>query len=218
MVDSKDVVGIWDNRHYPAWYIPVDDLLVATKCTEEVRDQPGIGPVVVHDIDLGHRTLTGAALFPTEDALPAARNRVRIDFDAVDRWFEEDEQVISEPRNPYVRVDAIASSRHITVAHGDVVIADTTKPVLLFETGVATRYYIPAIDVSYAHLVEAERKTSCPYKGFASYFDVVVEGDRVAEAAWTYPAPLWTVAPIAGMVCFYTNKLSVEVDGVTVTT
>jgi uncharacterized protein (DUF427 family) len=218
VVDSTDVLGVWDNRHYPSWYFPYDDVLVDLEPSGETRDVAGVGVVLVHDVLLGNRRLVGPAVVPDMSCDPAVQGRVRFDFDAVDRWFEEDVEVFSEPRNPYVRVDALASSRHVKVSHAGEVVAETTKPVLLFETGVATRFYVPAVHVRLDFLARSDRSTSCPYKGFASYFSITVDGSELENSAWTYQTPFPAVTSIAGMICFYTNRLVVEVDGVQVTT
>jgi uncharacterized protein (DUF427 family) len=218
VVDSTDVLGVWDNRHYPSWYFPLEDVLVDLQPSGEIRDVAGIGVVEVHDVLLGNRRLIGPAVVPDISCDQAVQGRVRFDFDAVDRWFEEDVEVFSEPRNPYVRVDALASSRHVKVSHAGEVVAETTKPVLLFETGVATRFYVPAVHVRLDFLARSDRLTRCPYKGVASYYSITVNGSELENSAWTYQSPSPAVTSITGMICFYTNRLVVEVDGIRVTT
>jgi uncharacterized protein (DUF427 family) len=96
-----------------------------------------------------------------------------------------------------------------------VVLADTVAPVLLFETGLPTRYYIDPTDVAFEHLEPSSTETLCPYKGTTSGYWSVRVGDTVhADLAWTYHYPLPAVAPIAGMVAFYNEKLDIVVDGV----
>lgn len=218
VVDSFDVLGVWDNRHYPSWYFPLDDVLVELVSSGETREVAGVGIVEMHDVLLGARRVIGPAIVPGVSCDAGVQGRVRFDFDAVDRWFEEDVEVFSEPRNPYVRVDALASSRHVKVSHAGEVVAETTKPVLLFETGVATRFYVPAVHVRLDCLSRSDRLSSCPYKGFASYYSITVNGSELENSAWTYQTPFPSVTSIAGMICFYTNRLVVEVDGLRVTT
>ena len=94
------------------------------------------------------------------------------------------------------------------------VIADSTRPVLLFESGLPTRYYLPKTDVRMDLLVPTDSQTGCPYKGFARYWNVVV-GDEVHEdLGWSYPTPLPEAQPVAGLVCFYNERVDLEVDGV----
>jgi len=218
IVDSKDVLGVWDNRHYPSWYFPIVDVAAELRPTDRTEITPGVGVAVIHDIVVGDRVLTGAARCHGDSPIAELRDRVRFEFGAVDRWFEEDVEMFSEPRNPYVRVDALPSSRQVRVSHGDEIVADTHSPTVLFETGVAARFYIPTTDVRLELLRPAARTTSCPYKGFASYWTVVIDGDELLESAWSYATPLPEARPIAGMLSFYTNRFVVEVDRTRITT
>jgi uncharacterized protein (DUF427 family) len=157
----------------------------------------------------GRTQKSGARLY---DSGPVAGS-VRFEWDALD-WFEEDEPIIGHPRNPYVRVDALRSHRHIRVELDGVVLAETPSRVLVFETGLPTRYYIDRTDVAFAHLETNSTESVCPYKGITSQYWAVRIGDRVyPDLAWTYDYPLREVAPIAGMIAFYNEKLDIFVDG-----
>src|SRR4029450_9514951 len=130
-------------------------------------------------------------------------------------WCEEGEPIWGHPRNPYVRVDALRSHRHVTVELDGVALADTHSPVLLFETGLPTRYYIDRTDVAFEHLEPSSTETLCPYKGVTTGYWSVRTGDTLhPDLAWTYHYPLPAVAPITGMVAFYNEKLDITVDGV----
>ena len=112
----------------------------------------------------------------------------------LDRWLEEDEEVIVHPRDPHKRVEALASSRHVQVSLEGTVLADSHSPVLLFETDLPTRFYLPREDVRLDLLVPTSNRSECPYKGFAEeYWSVpgVADGDNVA---WSYAAPFPAVA------------------------
>ena len=124
------------------------------------------------------------------------------------------------PRNPYSRVDALRSHRHVRVELDGVVLADTRSPVLLFETGLPTRYYIDPTDVAFEHLEPSPTQTLCPYKGVTSGYWSVRVGSAGNQAlhpdlAWTYHYPLPAVGQIAGLVAFYNEKLDIVVDGTT---
>jgi uncharacterized protein (DUF427 family) len=143
------------------------------------------------------------------DALPGLDGYVRLDWDALDAWYEEDERIFVHPRNPYVRVDALRSGRHVRVARDGVVLAETRTPVLLFETGLPTRYYIDRRDVAFAHLAPSPTRTACPYKGVTT--DYWSAGG--ADIAWSYTYPTAAVAAIADLVAFYNELVDIEVDG-----
>src|SRR6476619_3927228 len=146
------------------------------------------------------------------DSGPVAGS-VRFEWDALD-WFEEDEPLILHPRNPYVRVDSLRSHRHIRVELDGVVLAETQSPILLFETGLPTRFYIDRTDVDFSHLEPSKTESVCPYKGITSAYWAFSNGDAVyPDIAWAYDYPLREVAPIAGMIAFYNEKLDIFVDG-----
>lgn len=153
-------------------------------------------------------------MFDADSDSPVA-GTVRFEWGAL-RWFEEDEPIYVHPRNPYSRVDALRSRRHVRVECDGVVLADTRSPVLVFETGLPTRYYIDPTDVVFEHLEPSDTQTQCPYKGATSGYWSVRVGDTVhTDLAWTYHYPLPAVSQIAGLVAFYNEKLDLTVDGQT---
>ncbi|THJ58075.1 DUF427 domain-containing protein, partial [Candidatus Frankia alpina] len=114
----------------------------------------------------------------------------------------------------YTRIDALPSSRHVRVEIDGVVVADSHRPVILFETGLVPRYYLPLVDVRQDLLRPSGTRTYCPYKGNAEYFSVEVDGTRHDDVVWTYRTPLPESARIAGLVCFYDERVTVSVDAV----
>lgn len=215
LADTTGARLVWEWPHYPTYYLPVDDvhaeLLVATGATEST---PGRGEAAVHDVAAGGRTAQGAALRYDSSPVVGLQGTVRIEFDAMDAWFEEDEQIYVHPRDPYTRVDVLQSSRHVAIEVDGTTVAETDQPRLLFETGLPTRHYVPKTDVAMELLRPTEHRTRCPYKGTAEYYDLTF-GDRVHEnLAWWYRHPTHEAAGIAGYVCFYDEKVDVVVDGV----
>jgi uncharacterized protein (DUF427 family) len=143
-----------------------------------------------------------------EDAVQRRHDLLQIDFDSLDEWLEEDEPQPGHPRDPYHRIDVRDTSRHVTVRIGDEVVADTEGAVVLFETGLPPRWYLPREDVR-AELEPSDHRTMCAYKGQATHFKVAGE-DAVA---WTYPEPLREVEPIGNRICFYNERVDIEIDG-----
>jgi uncharacterized protein (DUF427 family) len=135
-----------------------------------------------------------------------APDYVAVDWKAV-RWFEEEEEVLRHPRNPYVRVDCLPSTRKVEVMLADEVVAETTRSVLLFETGMLTRQYIPLADVRPGILRPSELRTYCPYKGWASYNHVELGGQLFENIVWYYPEPFDECLKIKGLVSFYNEKV-----------
>jgi uncharacterized protein (DUF427 family) len=139
---------------------------------------------------------------------------IAFDWDAMDAWFEEDEEVFVHPRDPFTRIDVLQGSQHVQVMLDGVIVADSQRPVILYETGLPTRYYLQKPDVRLDLLVASDTTTHCPYKGEAHYFSAVY-GDNIAEDLfWYYPFPTAEVAGIAGLLSFYTERAGeVLIDG-----
>lgn len=132
----------------------------------------------------------------------------------LDRWLEEEEEVAGHPRDPHSRVDALASSRHVVVSLNGTALGDTTKPVLLFETGLPTRYYLPRDSVNFAALSPSSNTSHCPYKGVTDeYWDVIGQPEG-RNAAWSYSQPYPAVAKIKDMVAFYNEFVDIRIDDV----
>ncbi|TQS30486.1 DUF427 domain-containing protein [Microbispora sp. KK1-11] len=211
VADTTRALLVWELPYYPTYYFPADDVrLEELKATGETRHSPSRGDAVVHDV----AGRAGAALVYGDDApLEQIRGHVRFDWNAMDNWFEEDEEVFVHARDPYTRVDILASSRHVRVEVGGVTVADSRSPRVLFETGLPPRYYLPKTDVRLDLLRPSETVTHCPYKGRAVYWSVG-EDESGKDLVWSYPTPLPESQKIAGLVAFYDEKVDVYVDGV----
>ena len=216
-IDTTRALIVWEPRRVvPSFAVPVEDVageLVPTDAGEESGADilhPGIAfaahsaPGETFDIRIGGRTLPQAAFAPADDDFDGY---VIVDFAAFDAWLEEDEPLLGHPRDPFHRIDIRRSSRHVVVERDGRVLADTTRPTLLFETSLPTRFYIPREDVV-ADLEPSERRTICAYKGEAGYFSV--DG---LDLVWTYEDPLLDAAAIKGLLCFFDELVDVTVDG-----
>lgn len=146
------------------------------------------------------------------DELP---DHVKVEWDAVERWFEEEVEVFVHPRNPYCRIDALPSTRHVVIRVDGTVVAESHRPTILFETGLRPRYYLPPDDVRTDLLTPTATSTGCPYKGVARYWTLTLDGTEHPDLVWGYDDPLPESAPVGGLVCFYDENDNVEliVDG-----
>jgi uncharacterized protein (DUF427 family) len=133
---------------------------------------------------------------------PDLAGLVYVPFGAADRWLEEDEVILGHARDPFARIDVRQSSRHVRIEKNGELLAESTRPVLLFENGLPTRYYLPKQDVV-ASIEPSDRHSTCPYKGVASYY--TVGGHK--DIAWYYPDPLPGVEPIKGLVAFWNERV-----------
>lgn len=167
-----------------------------------------------HDLQVGDVRRERAVRVHPATGEPGFAGTIRFDWEALDAWFEEDEEVFVHPRNPYSRVDALRSRRHLCVEVAGVVLAETTAPVLLFETGPPTHYYIDKTAVRFEHLRPSDARSSWPYKGDTSaYWSAEGDGDVHANVACTYDFPTREVAPIAGLVAFFNEEVDLFLDG-----
>jgi uncharacterized protein (DUF427 family) len=137
------------------------------------------------------------------------RDRVAFAWRAMDAFYEEDERIVGHAADPYHRIDIRPTSRHLVVRDGDRVIADTTRPLALYESGFAPRWYVPREDVDQIALALTDDQTFCPYKGLASYYDI---GEH-RGAAWSYPEAWPEVGRVADLVSFEPQKIAVYLDG-----
>jgi uncharacterized protein (DUF427 family) len=215
IADTIEPRLVWEIPYYPAYYLPVadvrTDLLTPTGRTEHSPSRGEAEYFTVHGGD--REAVDGAWRYP-DSPIEELRDLVRFDWEAMDSVFEEDEPVIVHPRDPYSRVDTLHSSRHVEVFVNGEKVADSTRPTLLFETGLPARYYLPLTDVRQHVLRPSEKVTQCPYKGTARHFSVEVGGELVEDIVWQYEAPLPESQKIAGKVCFYNEKVDLVIDGV----
>ncbi|MCK5753677.1 MAG: DUF427 domain-containing protein [Mycobacterium sp.] len=211
--DTMSARYVWEVPYYPQYYIPLNDVQPSALQDDNHSQTVQFGPSKLFSVIGPTATHQSAARVFDDDGGPVS-GLVRFEWSALS-WFEEDEPIYGHPRNPYARVDALRSHRHVTVAVDGVLLADTRSPVMLFETGLPTRYYIDQTDVTFEHLEPTSTQTLCPYKGVTSAYWSVRAGDAVhTDLAWTYHTPLPAVAPIANMVAFYNEKVDITLDGV----
>lgn len=212
--DTTAALYVWEWAYYPQYYIPLQD--VAQQYLRDTGQEKTLsaGAGREQNLVVGQVTREHAAAVLGAGAAGGLADHVRFEWGALDAWFEEDEQVWVHPRNPYVRVDPLRSHRHVRVELDGVVLAETRSPVLVFETGLPTRYYLDPTDVRFAHLERTGTETACPYKGVTSdYWSVMTPTGVHADLAWSYRSTTDALRAISGMVAFYDEKVDVMVDG-----
>jgi uncharacterized protein (DUF427 family) len=215
LADTTAPRYVWENPSFPAYYLPRED--VRMDLLEEnghTKHSPSRGDGVLYTARAGGKEAEDAALVYPDSPLDELRGLVRFDWAVVDNVFEEDEEVFIHPRSPYSRVDILPSSRHVEVSIDGTVVADTDQPLILFETGLPPRYYLPKTDVRMDLLTESDATSGCPYKGFARYWSFDEGATKLPDLVWSYPTPLPESQRIAGRVCFYNEKVDIKVDGV----
>jgi uncharacterized protein (DUF427 family) len=213
VADSKRVLLLRERGHVGVYYFPMDDVRVDLLTRTDHRTHcPYKGDASYWSVDVNGRRADNA-VWGYEDPLPDRvdiKGHVAFYWDKLDHWFEEDEEVFVHPRDPHHRVDVCRSRRHVRVVVGDETVAESDRPVLVFETGLPVRYYLPKPDVHLDLLTPTDTVTACPYKGQARYW----LAGTVKDAAWSYTYPLPAVASIAAHVCFFQERVDeIWVDG-----
>ena len=212
--DTTHALYLWEWSYYPQFLIPYRDINAAVVVDESHTHRVKRGTVSRIGLRAGGREHTDAGYRYLESSIDGLVGRARFDWEVMDAWFEEDEQVFVHPRNPYVRIDALRSTRTVRVERDGLVLAESQAPVMVFETGLPTRYYVDRGVVDFAVLSPSETVTACPYKGQTSaYWSVEVAGKVYPDLAWSYDFPTRQLLPIAGMVAFYNEKVDVFIDG-----
>ncbi|WP_109127123.1 DUF427 domain-containing protein [Dyella sp. C11] len=212
IVDSEDVILLHEPARYPVAYFPISavlpGVLVRENRTTKHRD---LGSTDWYAVTVGARRADHAAWQHADlpDYANVLRERVAFAWRAMDAFYEEDERIVGHAADAYHRIDIRRTSRHLVVKDGEKTIADTKRPMVLYESGFAPRWYVPREDIAEDALVPTEGQTFCPYKGLASYYDV----GHQRKAAWYYPEAWPEVAAISNLISFEADQLDIYLDG-----
>jgi uncharacterized protein (DUF427 family) len=213
VLDTTRARYVWELPYYPQFYIPLDDVRAGVLVAEGGSLRTSRGQVTPHGLRVGAVHRPRAAKLVAESALDGLSETVRFEWAALDAWFEEDEQIFVHPRSPYVRVDALRSTRTVRVELSGTVLAESSSTVMVFETGLPTRYYFNRTEVDFAHLVASDTVTECPYKGITgNYWSIKVDNETHPDLAWSYAFPTRQLLPISGLVAFYNEKVDIFID------
>jgi uncharacterized protein (DUF427 family) len=212
IADSKRALLAWEQGALSAYWFPKDDVALDLLTPD---DQASSAGTLLWTLRVGDRVAEKAARSVVDPSGDRAqlKDHIALYWNKMDAWYEEDDEVFVHPRDPYHRVDVLRSSRHVRVEVNGQTVAETQRPSLLFETSLPTRYYIPKQDVRMDLLVPTETRTSCPYKGVASYWSVRAGDELVPDIVWAYPSPIPECAKIENMLSFFNERADIFVDG-----
>jgi uncharacterized protein (DUF427 family) len=143
---------------------------------------------------------------------PEAPGYVRVPWDAVDSWYEEGRRLVHYPPNPYHRVDCRPTARRLHVAVAGATVVDTEDTIILFETALDPKLYVPKTAVRMDLLHPSETTTYCNYKGHATYWSADIDEVVVADVAWSYEDPLPESEPIRGWLSFDPERATVRAE------
>ena len=228
LCDTTSARLVWEPRRLvPVYAVPEDRL----DATLRPAGEPVVGPTVdlppalgpddfarhtcagrSMDVEVDGTVLERAAFRPAD---PDLAGYVVLDFTAFD-WLEEDRPAVGHPHDPFKRIDTLPSSRHVVVSLDGTVLADSREAVALLETHLPIRWYLPRSDVRTDLLEASDHRTTCAYKGHASYFSITGAGGAGRDVAWTYEDPLHDALPVRRLVCFFSERTDLTLDGVTV--
>ncbi len=216
VVDSRHAKLLHEHSHLPVYYFPEEDLRTdLLEPSDHTSHCPWKGDASYWSVRVGDRVAENAVWGyerPLEDAPPLLGYRA-LYWNSMDEWFEEDEPAIVHARDPYHRVDVLETSRHVKVSLHGQPLADTTRALALFESGLPIRWYIPEEDVRTELLEPSETRTGCAYKGYASYWSVRAGDELEDDLVWTYREPHRDVARIKDRLAFFNERVDVELDG-----
>jgi uncharacterized protein (DUF427 family) len=207
---------LYETGHLPVYYVPEDDLRADLLEPSDTQTQcPHKGTASYRAIRVGDRVESDAAWAYRDPIAPAAflAGHAAFYWKKLDEWFVEDEQVFGHPRDPYHRIDTYRTSRPVRVSVDGEVVAESARAVALFESGLPPRFYLPAEDVRVDLLEPSETTTRCAYKGVATYSHVRAAGTPHEDLAWTYEEPDADGRAIRGLICFFNERVDLEVDG-----
>jgi len=209
VVNTRGGRLLHESELLPVLYVPdadiSSDLLSGTDLTTRC---PFKGEASYWDVRADGRTAENAVWAYPDPLTPASwlRGYKAVSWDAMEAWYDEDEQVFGHLRDPFHRVDVRAASGRVRVLLDGHVLADSTRAKVLSETGPPNRYYLPREDVQ-AGLLRSETSQVCPYKGTSSYWSTGTQ----TNIAWSYEEPLDDAARVARHVSF-ADSASVEVS------
>ena len=217
IADSKQVKLLREANVLPVYYFPMEDVRAELLTPADHRTRcPYKGEASYWSLKTATKAADHAAWSystPLPEASPL-KGHFAFEWNKMDKWYEEDDEIFVHPRDPYKRVDVLHSSRHVKIVLLGETIAETRRPCLLFETNHPVRYYIPQEDVRMDLLAPSATQSRCPYKGPASYWSVRI-GDRLLEdLVWGYMDPIPECPKIKGLLCFFHERgPEIYVDG-----
>ncbi|KAI0444685.1 DUF427-domain-containing protein [Xylaria telfairii] len=219
VADTTRAVYIWEHPYYPTYYVPLSSFSGGVLSYGGGDDDEKGYSLATLSVP-GRSTDRVIVFSPSNNANGVLSGLVRVEFGAADAWFEEDARIDIHPKDPFKRVDVVYSSRPVRVLVSGTQVASAGGSFHLYETGLPVRFYLPVTSVSAEFLRPSDTVTACPYKGEANYYDVVVsEGEegkgeeRLKDVVWYYKTPKLECAAIAGCLCFYNEKVDIELDG-----
>ncbi|MBA2505208.1 MAG: DUF427 domain-containing protein [Thermoleophilaceae bacterium] len=209
VVDTRRAQLLHESNILPRLYVPWEDVREElVEASDHTTHCPFKGDASYWHMRVGDRLAENAIWsYPAPvEAAPWLDGLAAFYLERLDEWLDEDESVGVHMRDPYHRVDVRRSSLPVKVTAGGEVVAESSRPMLLSETGVPNRLYLPREDIRMDVLAASETRAYCPYKGDSSFFHVA----GIEDAAWTYDDPLDNALKTAGHIAFDDSKVKLS--------
>ncbi|KAG6177410.1 hypothetical protein E4U27_004325 [Claviceps purpurea] len=219
IVDSAKSVYVWEHDSYPQFYFPTSELKNCYCRDLQMIKSEGVSRAALVELNIRPRPGIKASKtdrvirFTDDKSLGAIVGLVRLEFGSMDQWLEEDTPIYVHPKDPFKRVDTLLSSRSFEIKLLGKTVAKVDSSIHLHETGRPVRYYISPAAVDPKLLRKSALVTSCPYKGDAEYYDIILDGLEHKNLVWYYRHPVRESAAIAGLLCFEHEKMELFLDG-----
>lgn len=212
VADSENVVLLHEPGRYPVAYFPTADIAAdVLRPSDHASQHRDLGLTRWYVVRAGNQSAERGAWEHTD--LPShardLQGHVAFAWRVMDAFYEEDERIVGHAADRYHRIDIRQTSRRLVVHSGDRIVAATSRPLVLYESGFAPRWYVAREDIDEAALGASEAETFCPYKGVCSYYDI---GDA-RRAAWSYRQAYTEVDRVSDLVSFEPDKVTVLLDG-----
>ena len=214
VADTLAPLLVWEGPNYPVYYLPAADIRAELVPAGETEHSPSRGEAEVLDVKVRRHRRAGRAALPGLAAGGTARPGPA--------GLGRDERVAGGGRaglHPPARPVQAGGHpgqlpRHVRVEIDGVTVAESRQPRILFETGLPPRYYLPLTDLRMDLLRPSDAESHRPYKGTRQ---LLVGGHRAGrrhrDIVWIYRAPLPESQKIAGLACFYNEKVDIYLDG-----
>src|SRR4030095_16110167 len=144
IADSEQVILLFEPGRYPMAYFPMSDVSADTlELSEYTTQHPELGPTSWYIVRAGEQSAPrgGWQHVNLPDYASELQGRVAFAWPAMDAFYEEDERIVGHAADSYHRIDIRQTSRNLVVGESDRIIADTNRPLVLYESGFAPRWY-----------------------------------------------------------------------------
>jgi uncharacterized protein (DUF427 family) len=211
IVDSDNAMLLHETGTMVTVYFPVSDVAIEYfNKTDRSTRCPFKGDASYWSVNVDGQTRENV-MWGYEDPIqstPWLKGYVAFYWNAMDSWYDEDTEVFGHFRDPYHRVDARPSSRQVTITINGETVAESGSALVVSETGMPNRYYIPAADVRTELFTSTDSSTHCPYKGQAEYRALASDASD-NDVAWIYSEPFDESTRLGGRWAFYDSAAEI---------